>query len=199
VKSLLFVVFAISTTAVHSAEPASTKAASGSPAASLQGAGLLDIRARFNSNATILVSATSEYSPASTVYSSGERLDNEGRMLAIRIGTHTAVLNSGSLWTFPLVSGESGTAVVTFDQLGVPTTLIWKITRKSDSATVIDAEVDIPFVYSIRGTNARMKGTWSAEFDSSYPIPVRSTLKTRATLRPSENDESTNTSWTPRP
>jgi hypothetical protein len=128
-------------------------------------------------------------------YTSGDRLDANCQALAVRIGTHVGVVEKGALWTFPLVRGSAGKAIVNFDSGEVAGDIRWRVEDGSGETIVLVADVTIPFFYSI--AHSYLRGTWKAEFDATYPIPARSTFVAHSSA--SNKSESTVTSWTARP
>ena len=161
--------------------------------------GELVVSARFNAP-TILQVHPVAGAPETTRYTSGDVLGNNGQMLAVRIGTHIGVLRSGQLWGFPLVHGATGKAELTFDGEASPGAVKWRVVGAGDGRYQLLAEVELPYVGSIfSGSQARLRGTWNAVFDTTYPLPAQTKLVARLNVGGASANESTETLWKPGP
>ncbi len=131
------------------------------------------------------------------VYSTGDSVDSEFRVLAVRMGEHIAKLESGSLWRFPLVPDTSGTADVQFDGWGLTTAIRWNVSRDTGDRMRVHAVVSIPTAANGYPSNqGRLNGAWDAVFDGSYPIALKSELKAALNVRPA-GSEATTVIWMP--
>ena len=162
--------------------------------------GELVISGRFNVRSTLQVQPVVG-APETTRYTSGDVLGNNGQMLAVRIGTHVGVLRSGQLWSFPLVDGAYGKAELIFDGEGSPGAIKWRVVAAADGKYQLLVDVELPFSGSgMSGGQGRLRGTWNAVFDNTYPFPAQTKLVVRLNASGWANaNESTETIWKPSP
>jgi hypothetical protein len=161
----------------------------------LREVGQLTITDRYNKKTVVDVYPLGTSTPRLRRYSSGDRIDENRQVLAVRIGTHIGVVESGALWKFPLKPGTAGSAIVNFDGLEVSGEIRWKVEDRGNGNMGLDAEAVIPINFS--ASRGQLTGRWKADFDATYPMPVRSEFSARATF--SSANESTVTSWSARP
>jgi predicted secreted protein len=120
-----------------------------------------------------------------TVYSSGDVIAKDGKVLQVRVGEAVLQLVSGALWTIPLKAGTSGKAQiqrvdVAYESNG---TLTWKVVAIDEGKVRIEAEVGYKYVQSSSMSmffNAY--GKWQATYRAADPIPESFT----ATIRGSQ-------------
>jgi hypothetical protein len=165
----------------------------------LQASGQLAIKDRYGKSTLLDVSSSDAQSSSGRTYTSGDRLDRDMRVLAVRMGEHIGVAINGVLWEFPLAPGSTGSSEIVFDSTGVSTRVRWSVEKAGEQA-LLTADVSIPTNYGAIGTDkARLTGTWKAYFDATAPIPVRSELKVQLNTVSQTANEFTITSWLPRP
>ncbi len=108
-----------------------------------------------------------------TIYSSGDVVAKDGRVLQIRVGDAVFRPLAGSLWTLPLKSGTEGRARV--ELLGgfanqTFGSIAWKARLTQNSQVIIDATIDYrpiaPTGYAIG-----MFGTWTANYSNTSELP----------------------------
>lgn len=175
------------------------RAASAAEAPKLQEAGELTITDRYGKKTLIDVYPTSARTAAGRAYTSGDKLDAELQVVAVRMGEHIASLKSGNLWKFPLSPDSAGSAQVDFDGIGVASSVAWKVKGVAGDRLLVEAEVVIPTNYGAIGPqHARLTGVWLATFDATFPIPIRSELKAKLNVVSQTANESTVVTWTPR-
>jgi hypothetical protein len=115
-----------------------------------------------------------------TVYSSGDAVGKDGKVLKVRVGDVVLRATSGALWTLPLKDGASGDAAV--EREGVnPTSvgnLTWKAVAVAGGKFRIDAKV------SYTGTSANfvrfsLFGNWTATYGNQGELPESSSAVLR--------------------
>ncbi len=107
-----------------------------------------------------------------TVYSSGDVIGQDGRVLQVRVGEAVIQLVSGALWTIPLKAGTTGEAGI--KRLDVdydsPGKLSWKAVAAGEGKVRIEADVD--YVLRVMSSNfAKAYGTWLATYSAGSPLP----------------------------
>jgi hypothetical protein len=154
-----------------------------------QQSGVMTITDRYGKQTRIVVQISSFANSMVRAYTSGDRIDADSQVTAVRMGEHIGVVTAGRLWKFPLKSNDAGAAEVEFDGVGIFTRVSWRVTMQSNERTVLEADVIIPV--SANGYSpqlARLTGLWKADFDSTFPIPIRSELTARLNVRPAGNE-----------
>ena len=111
----------------------------------------------FGKKATMTVVVT-ESTTSQTVYSTGDIVGRDGKVLQVRVGEMVLRLMSGQLWTLPVKEAASGEAIVRSPN-GAPGEIKWKSTLISGGKFRIEAMVGYGFY-------GRMFGNWTATYSS---------------------------------
>jgi len=102
-----------------------------------------------------------------TVYSSGDVIAKDGKVLQVRIGEAVMRSVSGALWTFPLKAGTSGEAEIERIDAGnqAKGKLNWKSVAAGEGKVKVEAEVMVRF-----GPGGSESGKWLATYSSERPL-----------------------------
>lgn len=115
-----------------------------------------------------------------TVYSSGDAVGKDGKVLKVRVGDAVLRATSGALWTLPLKEGASGEAEV--EREGVNPRVVGKITWKAAAAAGGKFRVDAKVVYggsNAAGARYSVFGNWTATYASQGELPESSSAVLR--------------------
>jgi hypothetical protein len=116
-----------------------------------------------------------------TVYSSGDAVGKDGKVLKVRVGDVVLRATSGALWTLPLKDGASGDAAV--EREGVNPTSVGNLTWKAVAVAGGKFRVDAKVSYS--STNAMglgrhsVFGNWTATYGNQGELPESSSAVLR--------------------
>lgn len=107
-----------------------------------------------------------------TVYSSGDVIAKDGKVLQVRVGDVVLRVVSGALWTIPVKAGTTGEAGikrvdVDYESTG---TLNWKAVAAGDAKVRIEADVTYTIQHSSRMLS-QIYGTWLATYSGGHPLP----------------------------
>jgi len=116
-----------------------------------------------------------------TVYSSGDVIAGDGKVLQARIGDAVIRLVSGALWTIPPKAGTSGEAGikrvdVDYDS---PGKVSWKASDAGNGEVRIEADVQYKF-QAQTALMANVYGTWQAIYSLDYAITKSAVSKLRS-------------------
>jgi len=105
-----------------------------------------------------------ESNPEKTVYSTGDVIAQDGRVLQVKVGDVALRVESGALWTIPLKAGTSGTAKIkradaSIDAAG---TLNWKAVGAGDGKIQLVAAI------TYRSSGVEVLGTWQAVYAGHF-------------------------------
>lgn len=108
-----------------------------------------------------------------TIYSTGDVVAKDGRVLQVRVGDAVFRLLSGSLWTLPLKSGTAGQARV--ELIGgfahqTSGLITWKTKVTQNSRLTVEADITYRPIHPI-GYSIGMAGTWLAHYSSGSELP----------------------------
>lgn len=108
-----------------------------------------------------------------TVYSTGDSIDASGRVLQARIGDAVLRLDSGSLWTFPLREGSSGTANVTRTNVDYPSIGLvqWRVVSVAARLARMEASVSYGFRMGAGTSVGITRGNWNATYIEGQYLP----------------------------
>ena len=115
-----------------------------------------------------------------TLYSSGDAVGKDGKVLQVRVGEVILRAISGSLWTLPLKEGAIGQAEVEREDTSVKLTgsILWKVTSTGDGKARIDAKVFYNLV-SPSGFKGTAFGNWTATYGRQGELPESSSAVIR--------------------
>ena len=103
-----------------------------------------------------------------TVYSSGDAVGKDGKVLKVRVGDAVLRATSGALWTLPLKEGASGEAEV--EREGVEPrsvgNLSWKAVAVAGGKFRIDAKVTYSTTNAMGLGRFSVFGNWTATYGS---------------------------------
>jgi hypothetical protein len=144
--------------------------------------GTLVLTDTMTGNKTNLAVTVQESNAEKTVYSSGDVVARDGRVLQVRVGEAVIRLVSGALWTIPVkvgTSGEAGIKRVDVDYES-PGTLSWKVVAAGEGTVRVEVNVG----YRVRHSSAILRhssstlvnvyGTWLATYGGEHPLPISS-------------------------
>ena len=108
-----------------------------------------------------------------TVYSSGDVVGTNGKVLQIRLGDAVMRVASGALWTIPLKAGTSGEAGirrvdVDYESTG---TLTWKAVAAGEGRARIEADVGYRYQQLSGLFFFSAYGKWAATYSGGSPLP----------------------------
>jgi hypothetical protein len=117
-----------------------------------------------------------------TLYSSGDAVGKDGKVLQVRVGEAVLRAISGSLWTLPLKEGASGEAEVLQEGVNPRSvgTVAWKSVATAGGKFRVDAKVS----YSGRAVGVgqfSVFGNWTATYGSLGELPESSSAVLRGT------------------
>jgi len=152
---------------------------------------------RFGKKTVIEVLPAFDADPKVRRYTSGDATNEANEAVSVRVCSYVGSVADGKLWKFPLRGGSSGAAALNFGA-NAPGSIRWKVDTSGDDKASIEAEVVIPGTFSSwsGSSTAHLSGKWKAEFDSTWPIPVRSELSARPNV-PGQTSELSVCSWVP--
>lgn len=120
-----------------------------------------------------------------TLYSSGDAVGKDGKVLQVRVGEEVLRTISGSLWTLPLKEGTFGEAEI--EREGVHPKSVGTVTWKSVAIAGGKFRVDAKVYYSATAPSGPGRGSvfgnWTATYGSQSELPESSS----AVLRGSGN------------
>lgn len=109
-----------------------------------------------------------------TVYSSGDVIARDGKVLQARVGDVVLGVVSGALWTIPVKAGTSGEARikrrdVDYDANG---TVSWKAVAAGEGKVQITADLGYQYLQSSSmSMSFSAYGTWVATYSGGDPLP----------------------------
>lgn len=107
----------------------------------------------------------------STVYSTGDEIAKDGRVLRIALGEALLRVTSGALWSIPVKAGTEGEAKL--ERLNVvykgPSSISWRAISAGDNKVRIEATVSYPNFD--RGTVSPAYGKLHATYSGNQPLP----------------------------
>lgn len=116
-----------------------------------------------------------------TVYSSGDAVGKDGKVLKVRVGDVVLRATSGALWTLPLKDGASGDAAV--EREGVNPTSVGNLTWKAVAVAGGKFRIDAKVSYSSTNTNGLGRhsvfGNWTATYGNQGELPESSSAVLR--------------------
>lgn len=114
-------------------------------------------------------------------FGTGDVVDADGRVLAVRLGPYVFATREGSLWTVPPRPGASGTARGADPaQPDFPMSIRWSTASREGQTTVVEASIDM---YNSQAINMiARRGTWSAQYAAQHKLPARFTLQIRPAM-----------------
>jgi hypothetical protein len=104
-----------------------------------------------------------EATPERVLFSTGDAIDRDGQVQAVRLGTQMFRLNSGSLWRLPLQAGASGVAYGMIDPM-LETQLEWRVIQEAGREARVETKVEF--------FRSRRYGTWAASYAGASPMPT---------------------------
>lgn len=117
-----------------------------------------------------------------TIYSSGDVVGKDGKVLQIRVGEVMLRLVSGSLWTLPLKPATGVADVVVTNRIGEPAgNVSWKTIPLGDGKFRVEAYVK----YEVRGLgNGTLQyyGNWTAIYPNQGQLPESSSAVLRGSF-----------------
>jgi hypothetical protein len=144
------------------------------PEASIGTLVLTDSRSGLKSNLEVTVKASTA---ESTLYSTGDEVAKDGRVLRIALGEALLRVTSGALWSIPVKAGAEGDAKV--ERLNVtykgPGSISWRTIAAEDNKVQIEATVTYPN-YD-RGLVSPAYGKLYATYSGNQPLPSAFTTK----------------------
>lgn len=137
----------------------------------------------YGTKRSIDVSVT-EKSAERTIYSSGDIVAKDGRVLQVRIGDALLLLVSGTFWSVPLKKGMSGEAAVELaGQTNSSGSITWKVISVGAATFRVDAKVNYSF------GNIHRYGNWTATYVGAQQVPQTSSSVVRGQAgQPSQNN-----------
>ncbi len=115
--------------------------------------------------------SVSEVTDEKVVYSSGDEIAKDGRVVQARMGEASLKLVSGQLWSFPLKLNTSGEASVIRTDVSYKAsgTVRWNIRATNDGKTRVEATV---YYFFSHGTyNSSSYGKWLADYSGLRQFP----------------------------
>lgn len=113
------------------------------------------------------------------VWSTGDEIASDGTARVARIGTLLVKAVTGSLWTFPLKPGASGSATLTGSGSPGRGEIAWRVTGSAQDPQI---EARVVFELGVQNSaNFPMRGRWTATYTNGLPVPVRFTTELRGT------------------
>lgn len=108
-----------------------------------------------------------------TVYSSGDVVAKDGRVLQVRVGDAVMQFVSGALWAIPVKAGTSGEAGirrvdVDYESIG---TLTWKAVAAGEGRARIEADVGYRYRQLSGIFFFSAYGKWAATYSGGSPLP----------------------------
>jgi Caspase domain len=129
---------------------------------------LTDSRSGVKSHVEVTVKASTA---ESTVYSTGDEIAKDGRVLRIALGDALLRVVSGALWTIPVKAGTEGDAKL--ERLNVdykgPGSLSWRAVSAGDNKVRIDATVTYPNFDRV--FVSPLYGKLQATYSGNQPLP----------------------------
>jgi|JI8StandDraft_1071087.scaffolds.fasta_scaffold16773_4 hypothetical protein len=109
-----------------------------------------------------------------TVYSSGDVIAGDGKVLQVRIGDAVIGLVSGALWTIPVKAGSSGEAGIRRADVDYksPGKLSWKAVEAGNGDVRIEADVSYKAKYNTFLLNTY--GTWQGIYSGRSALTIYS-------------------------
>ncbi len=115
-----------------------------------------------------------------TVYSSGDAVGKDGKVLQVRVGEAVLRAISGSLWTLPLKEGASGEAEI--EREGVSSRSVGNVAWKAVAIAGGKFRVEAKVAYSFQGLSAvrfYANGNWTATYGNQSEVPESSSAVIR--------------------
>ena len=129
---------------------------------------LTDSTSGLKRNVEVTVAASNA---ESTVYSTGDEIAKDGRVLRIALGEALLRVTSGALWSIPVKAGTEGEAKL--ERLNVvykgPSSISWRAISAGDNKVRIEATVSYPNFD--RGTVSPAYGKLHATYSGNQPLP----------------------------
>lgn len=115
-----------------------------------------------------------------TLYSSGDAVGKDGKVLQVRVGDVVLRAVSGSLWTLPLKEGASGEAEIEREGVHPKSvgTVTWKSVAIAGGKFRVDAKVSYSFTNS-GGMRSSVFGNWTATYGNQGELPESSSAVLR--------------------
>lgn len=116
-----------------------------------------------------------------TLYSTGDAVGKDGKVVQVRVGDAVLRAISGSLWTLPLKEGASGEAEIEREgaQPRSVGTVIWKSVATSAGKFRIDAKVSYSTANAMGLGRLSVFGNWTATYGSQGELPESSSAVLR--------------------
>jgi len=116
-----------------------------------------------------------------TVYSSGDAVGKDGKVLKVRVGDVVLRATSGALWTLPLKDGASGDAEV--EREGVNPRSVGNLTWKAVAVAGVKFRIDAKVTYSTTNLAGLGRfsvfGNWTATYSNQGELPESSSAVLR--------------------
>ncbi|WP_186405227.1 caspase family protein [Candidatus Accumulibacter aalborgensis] len=138
---------------------------------------LTDIMTGIKKNLDVTVQ---ESNAEKTVYSSGDVIGKDGKVLQVMVGEAVLQLVSGAMWTIPPKvgsTGEAGIKRVDVDYASAGT-VSWKVLAAGEGKARIEADVAYTWQHSSR-TLVKLYGKWLATYSAGQPLPESSAATMR--------------------
>ncbi|MCJ0765850.1 caspase family protein [Variovorax terrae] len=124
-----------------------------------------------------------ERTPRRTTYSTGDVIEANGQVTAVRLGDLVASVRSGRLWRLPLQAGESGSAALDIRGQKVPGSIEWRVVSRQGDTAVLEATLNY-YAVTAAGTahnleTSRRYGTWTGTFRDELPLAASYRMETR--------------------
>ncbi len=123
----------------------------------------------FNTSFEIKV-AVLEKTKAHTLFSSGDKVNADGKVIQARFGENLVTLKQGELWHFPLKAGDKGKASIKIGNSDGD--VEWQIKPDSASGSFI-VQAEFRFILLSMSGSGRY-GVWTGSYDSNQMTPVAS-------------------------
>ena len=130
-----------------------------------------------------------ESSALRTLYSSGDAVGKDGKVLQVRVGDAVLRVVSGSLWKVPLKEGASGEAEIEREGVHPKSvgTVTWKSVATSGGKFRIDAKVSYSAINAMGVVRMSIFGNWTATYSSQGELPESSSAVLRGSGPASSN------------
>ncbi len=134
-----------------------------------QSIGTLQVVDRMFNNKSEKIVTVVEKKEAYIVFSSGDKITADGKVLAVLFGERVFTLESGKLWQLPLKPGDKGKADVKVNRLDG--SLSWQIKAGATNGSYV---VHVDYQYLIPGAygGAARFGTWTGDYASGQVLPM---------------------------
>lgn len=115
-------------------------------------------------------------------FTTGDVVDRDGRVLAVRVGSYIGTVVSGELWRLPLVRDASGKARLRFSENGQTGEFRWEVTKVEGDLRVVKAWVQLPA--TSYGGQMQRRGNWVVQYRGDSVLPVESSLNSAIDTAP---------------